>query len=132
MFPSTITDYISIHVRLGDKYLETDRNFIVCPEDTRSFSEEKLYRYIEEHHTENIFFCCDNNQYKLKLKETYNNIIVTNCDIGHSSLSNTSTKQIIDAITEFYILTHSKTIYGASHSGFSLIASKFNNIPFIQ
>ena len=132
LFPSTIINYISIHVRLGDKYLETDNKFILCTADVRHFSEEKLYQYIEENHTENIFFCCDNNEYKLKLKEKYNNIIITTCDIGHSSLSNTTNKQIIDAITEFYILTNSKKIYGASPSGFSLIASKFNNIPLIQ
>lgn len=75
-----------------------------------------------------FFFCCDNNNYKLKLKEKYSNIIITNCDIGHTSLTNTTAKQILDGITEFYILTNSKIIFAASYSGFSIMASKFNKI----
>jgi hypothetical protein len=132
LFPQDITNYISIHLRLGDKFLETNRKYVQCKEDTRDFSEEKLHKIIEENYDKNIFFCCDNNNYKLKLKEKYNNIIITNCDIGHTSLSNTTTKQVLDGITEFYILTNSKIIYSASYSGFSIVASRFNNIPLIN
>jgi len=132
LFPSYITNYISIHLRLGDKYLETETNYVVCKNDTRFFLEEKLYTFIENNHNKNIFFCCDNNNYKLKIKEKYNNIIVTNCVIGHTSLSNTTKKQVLDAISEFYILVNSEMIFAASRSGFSIIASKFNNIPLIQ
>ena len=132
LFPQHIKDYISIHLRLGDKYLETDIQYIRCKYDKRVFSEEKIHKFIEEHSNENIFFCCDNKAYKLKLKEKYNNIIITNCDIGHSSLSNTTNKQILDSITEFYILTNSEMIFGASYSGYSIIAAKFNNILLIN
>jgi hypothetical protein len=124
-----ITNYISVHVRLGDKYLETDKDFVVCKEDVREFSEEKMYKFIEEN--ENIFFCCDNKDYKLKIKEKYNHVFITECDIGHTSLSNTTEKQVLDGITEFYIMTNSKMIYAASLSGFPIVASKFNNIPLI-
>lgn len=130
LFPE-VSDYISIHLRLGDKYLETDRNCVVCKEDVRSFSQKKIDDFIQENSNKNIFFCCDNNNYKLKLKEKYSNIIVTNCDIGHTSLVNTTKKQILDACTEFYILTNSQAIFAASSSGFSLIGSKFNDIPLI-
>ena len=132
LFPQDITNYISIHLRLGDKYLETERKYIHCKEDTRDFSEEKIHKIIEENCNKTIFFCCDNNNYKLKLKEKYNNIIITNCDIGHTSLSNTTRKQVLDGITEFYILTNSTTIFAGSLSGFSIVASKFNNIPLIN
>jgi hypothetical protein len=132
LFPKDISDYISIHLRLGDKYLETERQYIRCKYDKRVYSEEKIHKFIEEHSTENIFFCCDNNTYKVKLKEKYNNIIITNCDIGHTSLPNTTPKQVLDGITEFYILTNSKQIFAASESGFSRIASKFNNIPLLK
>lgn len=138
LFPLDISNYISIHLRLGDKYLETEKKYVICKEDARIFSEEKIYKFIEENSDKNIFFCCDNNEYKLKIKEKYNNIIITNCDIGHTSFSNTTTKQILDGITEFYILTKSEMIYTVSnnnqsdYSGFSLIASKFNNIPLIN
>jgi hypothetical protein len=132
LFPENITDYVSIHLRLGDKYLETETKYVVCKYDERRFSEENVNKFIEEHSNENIFFCCDNSAYKLKLKEKYNNIIITNCQIGHTSLSNTTSKQVLDGITEFYILTNSKKIFAASTSGFSIIASKFNNIPLLS
>lgn len=132
LFPQNITSYISIHLRLGDKYLETDSRYIISKDDTRRFSEEKINEFIEQYQDENIFFCCDNNNYKLKMKEKYNNIIITNIDIGHTSLLNTTRKQILDAITEFYILTNSKMIFAGSLSGFSIVASKFNNIKFIN
>jgi hypothetical protein len=127
-----IINYISIHLRLGDKYLETDKKYIHSKEDTRNFSEEKIYKFIEDNYNKNIFFCCDNNSYKLKIKEKYNNLIITNCDIGHTSLSNTIQKQVLDAVTELYILSNSEIIYCGSNSGFSIIASKFNNIPIIN
>jgi hypothetical protein len=131
LFPYDIS-YVSIHLRLGDKYLETPTNYIGCKEDTRSFSEEKIDEIIKHTNT-NIFFCCDNHSYKMKMKEKYDqyNILITNCNIGHTSLSNTTTNQVLDAITEFYIMTNSTTIYAASYSGFSIMAAKFNNIPLI-
>lgn len=132
LFPQDISNYISIHIRLGDKYLETDKNFVVVKDDQRNFSEENLYKFIEKNYNENIFFCCDNNNYKLKIKEKYNNIIIANTNIGHTSLSNTNSKQILDAITEIYILSNSKLIYSPTLSTFSIVASKFNNIPLIN
>ena len=132
LFPIDITKYVSIHLRLGDKFLETEKQYVACKDDTRLFSEEKIHKFIEANYNKNIFFCCDNTEYKLKIKEKYNNVIIINSDIGHTSLSNTTTKQVLDTITEFYILTNSEMIYGASTSGFSAVASKFNNIPLIQ
>jgi len=129
LFPPHIKNYISIHLRLGDKYLETERDYIVCKDDVRPFSEDLIHKFIEDNIDKHIFFCCDNNSYKLKLKEKCNDIIITNCDIGHTSLSNTTIKQVLDGITELYILSNSKMIFSASSSGFSIIASKFNNIP---
>ena len=65
------------------------------------------------------------------MKNKYNNIIIPDSCIGHTSLTNTTDKQILDAVSEFYLLSNSKEIYKASHSGFSTIASKFNKIPLI-
>ena len=115
---------------MGDKYLETPQNYIGCTHDSRIFSEEKIDEFINQSKN-HIFFCCDNNSYKLKMKERYD-ILITNCNIGHTSLSNTTDSQVLDAITEFYILTNSTMIYAASYSGFSIMASKFNNIPLIR
>jgi hypothetical protein len=123
-------DYISIHLRLGDKYLETNPRFVMIKDDTRIYNEENLYKFISEANkkSKNIIFFCDNKSYKLKLKEKYNFIIVTDYEIGHTGLSNTTEKQILDSVTEFYILSNSTKIYKASHSGFSIMASKFNNL----
>jgi hypothetical protein len=127
-----ISSYISLHLRLGDKYLEIDKKFIDCKTDTRKYSEEKIFDFIKKNSKDNIVFFCDNNNYRKKIKEKYNNIIITNSEIGHSSLSNTTNKQILDAVTEFYLLTKSEKIYCGAESGFSIIASKFNNIPLIK
>lgn len=131
LLPNNMTNYISIHLRLGDKFLETERMYIQCKNDIRSFSEEEIYKFIEDNNDKTIFFCCDNNAYKTKIKEKYNNIVTTNCDIGHTSLSNTTKKQTLDSITEFYILSNSQLIFSGSKSGFSMIASKFGKIPII-
>lgn len=131
LFPSDIKNYISIHLRLGDKHLETNPDYIFCKNDERYFSEKNLHEFIEKNQDKNIFFCCDNKSYKLKLKEKYDNIIIINSEIGHTSLNNTTDKQVLDTITEFYILSNSETIFAASQSGFSFVASKFNNIPLI-
>jgi len=125
-------NYISIHLRLGDQFLETDKKYVLCKDDKRHFSEEKLYKFIEDNNDKNIIFFCDNNSAKLKVKNKYNNIIISTSQIGHTSLSNTTNKQILDSITDFYILSNSQLIYSASASGFSKMASKFNNIKFIS
>jgi hypothetical protein len=125
-------NYISIHLRLGDKFLETDKKYIFCKNDTRYFSSEKIFKFIEDNKDKSIIFFCDNNSEKLKVKNKYNNIIISTAQIGHTSLSNTTNKQILDSITEFYILSNSQLIYSASRSGFSKMASKFNNIKYIS
>lgn len=132
LFPINVDKYISIHLRLGDKHLETDKSYGVCINDERIFSEDNIFKFIEKNYNKTIFFCCDNNSYKLKIKEKYNNIIITNCNIGHTTLRNTTNKQVLDAITEFYILTNSEIIFAGSRSGFSMVASKINNIPLIN
>ena len=126
---NNVSNYISVHLRLGDKYLETDQSFVLVKHDARRFDEEKLFNFINDHCDKNIIFFCDNHTYKLKIKNKFNNVIILNCDIGHTSLSNTTDTQTLDAITEFYIMTKSEYIYSATNSGFAIMASKFNNIP---
>ena len=126
---SKIKNYISLHVRLGDKFLETDKKFVFCKQDKRDYNKSALFKFIEENKDKNIIFFCDNNQYKLDLKKKYNDIIILDTEIGHTSLSNTTEKQVLDTVTEFYIMCHSDKIVCASMSGFPLIASKFNDIP---
>ena len=63
------------------------------------------------------------------IKHKYNNICITEYDIGHTSFKVTPESQVINALTDFYIIAHSDNIYKASHSGFSIMAAKYNNIP---
>jgi hypothetical protein len=129
LFNNNNIKYISIHLRLGDSYLETEKKYVRCKNDKRSYIEENIFKYIENNSDKNIIFFCDNKKYKLKLKNLYKNIIITDCDIAHTSLSNTTDKQVLDAITEFYLMANSNCIIMASLSGFPIMASKFKNIP---
>jgi hypothetical protein len=121
--------YISIHLRLGDHYLETDINYISCPEDIRDFCEDRLLNFIENHREKLILFCCDNKRYKTQIHQKYPWIYITDYDIGHTGLENTTDTQTLNAITEFYMLSNSQEIYSASYSGFSIMAANFRNIP---
>lgn len=121
--------YISLHLRMGDKYLETDKRYVCCKEDSRTFHEEKISAFIENNQNKRILFLCDNNMYKLKLKARYDQIMITDFDIGHTSLINTTDQQVLNTLKEFYLLSNSEEIYIASYSGFSRMASKFKNIP---
>ena len=123
-----ITKYISIHLRMGDHFLETDKQFVVCKNDVRNFDETKLYTFIEQNSDKNIMFFCDNKEFKIKLKQKYNFIHITDFDIGHVSFANTSDLLCKNCITEFYMLSQSETIYILTCSGFSLTAANFKNI----
>jgi len=125
-----ISNYISIHLRLGDKYLETEKQFIQCPDDTRLYNEEALFKFIEENNKSTILFFCDNNSYKQNIKNKYKNIIITSGSICHTAFLCSTYKEVLDTITEFYLLVNSEKIYAASNSGFSIAASRFKNIPY--
>jgi len=132
LLSENINNYISIHLRLGDKYLETNKDFVCCIDDERQYDENKIFNFIEENKNKPIIFFCDNNSYKSKIKEKYQNIIIINSEIGHTTLLNTTDKQTLDTITEFYIMTNSEQIISASDSGFSTMAAKFKKIPLIN
>lgn len=132
IMPNIPINYISLHLRLGDHFLETNMEFVHCKNDKRYFKKEHLYQFIEDNSDKKIVFFCDNNNEKLNIFNKYKNIIITNSQIGHTSLVNTTDKQILDTITELYILSKSQIIYAATKSGFSKIASQFNNIEYIR
>jgi len=122
-----IDNYISLHLRIGDAFLETDIHYVQCKNDKRLFNELKLFKFIEQN--KNIVFFCDNKSYKLKIKKLYDDVIITNANIGHTSLANTTDMQVLDAITEFYLIANSQKIVAASnYSGFSELASKYKGI----
>jgi len=130
LFPFEKT-YTGIHIRLGDKFLETDTDDIVCHHDVRPLSIKKLFNFIESQRSP-IFLCCDQETFKLKIKEKYNHILITNCSIGHSGLTNTTRQQVLDSVTELYILSNSSSIYSNTYSGFSVIAATIHHIPLFK
>lgn len=130
--PMPIMNYTSVHLRLGDKYLETDKDVIYCINDSRRYDETRLFEFMDTNDPQTILFFCDNNEYKQKMKKKYDSLLITTCNIAHTSLSNTTYKQTVDAITEFYIMTETKEVVAVSESGFSEIASKFKRVPLIK
>jgi hypothetical protein len=125
-------DYISIHLRLGDKFLETDKANVLVKDDVRPFNEDALFDFIEKNSDKNILFFCDNYEYKTKIKNKYEFVTITEFKIGHTSLSSTTFEEAFNGITEFYILTNSTEIYSPTESGFSIVASKFNQVPYFS
>ena len=64
-----IEKYTSIHLRLGDKYLETSMKFIQAKKNTRKYDESRINKYIEENiSSNNLVFFCDNQKFKNKIK----------------------------------------------------------------
>ena len=121
-------NYISIHLRLGDAFMEGD----IMKIDIRKYNEELLFDFIDLNSHKTIFFSCDNYNYKMKIKEKYNFINITDFKIGHTGIHDTPRILILNAIAEFYLLSKSEYIYMVTNSGFPILAGKFNNIPVIH
>lgn len=56
LLPNSISDYISIHLRLGDKYLEMDQKFNYAPHDVRKYNEEKIFNFIKKTQIKQLCF----------------------------------------------------------------------------
>lgn len=125
----TVDEYISIHIRLGDDSMvgkEYESG------DIRVFNYHKLINFISKNSDKNIFLACDNITLRNEIKEQFSNIMTTNYDIGHTAWKNTTELQTLNTLSEFYLLSNSKEIYLGAYSGFSIMASKFKNIPIFD
>ena len=71
-------------------------------------------------------------EYKKKIKNKFNNVIIFNIDVVHTGHVNNTDKQVLDAVTEFYLISNAQKIYAGSNSGFSLAAARFKYIPLIN
>jgi hypothetical protein len=130
-FQEDAKSYVSVHLRLGDKFLETDKRYVQCKEDKRPFD---LVASIYEINRlifmgESVVLFCDNQKYKNIIMKKCPGLMITSAVIGHTSLVNTTEQQVLDAVSEFYIMTRSSKIVALSYSGFSLAAAKFNLVP---
>ena len=128
--PTLPEKYTSVHLRLGDKYLETDKSFVLCKHDERKFDEETLFLVLQS--PDMMMFFCDNYAYKMKIKAKFPHVLVTEWPVGHTSLSNTSEELVVFALAEFYAMTKSAKIIAASKSGFSETAACFQPVIFEQ
>jgi hypothetical protein len=119
-------DYISLHIRLGDKHME----HINSPDD-RHYKENLVIEFLESNKDKNILLFCDNAKYKQELQQKYKNVSITSAKVVHYNQKGTTEEEVLHTVIEFYLLSKSKKIYAASNSGFSYIASFYGNVPYV-
>jgi len=140
IFPELSTkSYISVHLRLGDRFMETDKEFVLCKTDTRKYDQQSMFSTIEQLLSDpnqvpsqvphQVLFFCDNRKYKMAVQNKFPKLVISTAEIGHTSFLNTTNEQVLNTITEFYVLTQSEKIIAISYSGFPVAAAKYNNIP---
>jgi hypothetical protein len=123
--------FTSVHVRLGDKFLETDKRYVLCTEDQRNLDEASLRHFVLAQEKPFLFFC-DNNSYRHMVASWSPHVTLLQCSVGHTSLSNTTETQYLDALVEMYIMSQSETIVSFTNSGFSIVASKFVPCSYVR
>ena len=131
IYSDNLLNYISIHLRLGDKHLELekkDKKFVYTKWDQREFNYDKLSDLIIKNKKKIILFFCDNYSFKQKIKKKYPFIKISSAKVGHTGLSISSKREVLDAASELALLAGSKEIYSASYSGFPLVAGKLGEV----
>lgn len=122
-------DYISLHIRLGDKHMEHPPN--VNSRDDRHYKENLVIEFLERNKDKNILLFCDNAKYKQELQQKYKNVSITSAKVVHYNEKGTTEEEVLHTVIEFYLLSKSKKIYAACNSGFSYIASFYGNVPYV-
>jgi hypothetical protein len=128
-------DYICMHVRLGDKFLETPKENVIVVNDTRKFDDNLIHDFINNNQDKTIVMMSDNKAFREKIKNTHDNVKITTGKIGHTGLANMLlSTETLDAITELYILTKSEKVVVCTDSGFPIIPKLFDNtqLEFLQ
>jgi hypothetical protein len=122
-------DYISLHIRLGDKHMEHPP--IVNSRDDRHYKENLVIEFLERNKDKNILLFCDNAKYKQELQQKYKNVSITSAKVVHYNEKGTTEEEVLHTVIEFYLLSKSKKIYSSCNSGFSGMASIYGNVPYI-
>jgi hypothetical protein len=125
-------NYISIHCRLGDKYLN-DKELNI---QNKKFINilNNISKIIEQHKYTDIYIFSDNKHFKKIVTDKFYNIKSLNNNIIHFGLKNHKISNteyingIENTILEFLFLSYSYKIYRLLPSGYSEVASFFNNI----
>lgn len=124
--PEIKEDYISIHIRGGDKLISS----ITSKDDKSYMSEKTLYtiidhyvKLIKEEEIKRIFVCTDEIKYK--------NYFLSKLGDGFNFMNE---KYFDDEVyNDLFLLTRSKKIFMCSKfSSFSIVASILGNIPLVS
>ena len=102
-------NYISIHIRYGDKYVQDSKDFFDDDriDKTKNY-DDIIQKIIRNNKMNKIYFFCDNNEIKNNYCLKYSEEIIENT--------------YKDTITEFLFIHLSNEIHSLTYSGFSLIA----------
>ena len=123
-------EYVSVHIRRGDKHIEASSSVKQVPHDSRPFDQTNFDNVVNKlfDNSKNVMLFSDSMVFKKMMSKKFNKIQCLDLKIGHTTWTNTSDEQIKNTVFEFYILCNSIKIVANCVSGFSKMASMFNKI----
>lgn len=134
-------NYLSVHIRCGDKYIETENKQYNSKDKRLDIDNIEIYdkynnciqTFIKKYNIDlPILIHSDCNLFKKNLINLNNNYKILDIKISHISENTGSTDEdsYIATVAEFYILANANIILAPyTYSGFSHIGSLINNKP---
>jgi len=123
-------EYVSVHIRRGDKHIETSSSVKQVPHDSRPFDQTNFENMVNNLFNDNksVMLFSDSMVFKKLMSKKFDKLQCLDLKIGHTTWTNTSDEQIKNTVFEFYILCNSIKIVANCVSGFSKMASAINKI----
>ena len=123
-------EYVSLHIRRGDKHIEAASSVKQVPHDSRPFEQTNFDNMVNNLFNDNnsVMLFSDSMVFKKMMSKKFNKLQCLDLKIGHTTWTNTSDEQIKNTVFEFYVLSNSTKIFANCVSGFSKMASDFNKI----
>lgn len=123
-------EYVSVHIRRGDKHIEAASSVKQVPHDSRPFDQTNFDNMVNNLFTDNkaVMLFSDSMVFKKMMSKKFDKLQCLDLKIGHTTWTNTSDEQIKNTVFEFYILCNSVKIIANCVSGFSKMASAINKI----
>jgi hypothetical protein len=131
-------NYETIHIRLGDKYLEnTNRIGPLCNDDDRIKNKDENYYFdiigkIISESKNDVILLSDNKNFKNNCKNKFNQLIINDINIIHTGNryedGTDYNKELIMTLSEFLLISNSSKVHALTYSGFSIIAHKILSI----
>lgn len=133
LITSIASSYVAVHLRCGDLHMECARGFAGPTTDSRKWNEKQLFQLLEDLHSQGktIYFFSDNRSYKRALAAQYPYLQMSHTKIGHIGLQYVKDEDIANTLVEFATIMRAETIYAASYSGFTKVASEIGNRPLV-